>query len=101
MDLQFLKNYFAQDYKGIRSIIQEVFIPIFGAENFEDGLDVLTRGETAFARKAREHKITSITYYGKFYTEDLESIKAEAERTGLRYVRHLAKNNWVAAEFEK
>ena len=40
-------------------------------------------------------------FFSGFYTEDLDSIKAEAERNGLRYVRHLAKNNWVAAEFEK
>ena len=40
-------------------------------------------------------------FFSGFYTEDLESIKAEAVRNGLRYVRHLAKNNWVAAEFEK
>ena len=40
-------------------------------------------------------------FFSGFYTEDLESIKAEAARNGLRYVRHLAKNNWVAAEFEK
>ena len=40
-------------------------------------------------------------FFSGFYTEDLESIKAEAARYGLRYVRHLAKNNWVAAEFEK
>jgi len=40
-------------------------------------------------------------FFSGFYTEDLESIKAEAANNGLRYVRHLAKNNWVAAEFEK
>lgn len=40
-------------------------------------------------------------FFSGFYTEDLDSIKSEAERLGLRYKRHLAKNNWVAAEFEK
>ena len=40
-------------------------------------------------------------FFSGFYTEDLGSIKDEAERHGLRYVRHLAKNNWVAAEFVK
>ncbi len=40
-------------------------------------------------------------YFSGFYTEDLESIKEEAFRLGLRYVRHLYRNNWVAAEFEK
>ena len=40
-------------------------------------------------------------YFSGFYTEDLDSIKAEAERLGLRYRRHLSRNNWVAAELVK
>jgi ribosomal protein L11 methyltransferase len=40
-------------------------------------------------------------FFSGFYTEDLESIKAEAERLGLYYRRHLSRNNWVAAEFVK
>ena len=40
-------------------------------------------------------------FFSGFYTEDLQSIKAEAERLGLRYCRHLSRNNWVAAEFCK
>ena len=40
-------------------------------------------------------------FFSGFYTEDLESIKVEAGRQGLRYVRHLSKNNWVAAVFKK
>ena len=40
-------------------------------------------------------------FFSGFYTEDLESIKVEAERLGLRYSRHLIRNNWVAAEFVK
>ena len=40
-------------------------------------------------------------FFSGFYTEDLDSIKAEAERLGLRYHRHLSRNNWVAAEFVK
>ena len=40
-------------------------------------------------------------FFSGFYTEDLSSIKAEAERLGLRYCRHLSRNNWVAAEFCK
>jgi len=40
-------------------------------------------------------------FFSGFYTEDLDSIKAEAERLGLRYCRHLSRNNWVAAEFVK
>lgn len=39
--------------------------------------------------------------FSGFYTEDLESIKVEAERLGLHYERHLTRNNWVAAEFVK
>ena len=40
-------------------------------------------------------------FFSGFYEEDLESIKEEAQRLGLRYVRHLSRNNWVAAEFVK
>ena len=40
-------------------------------------------------------------FFSGFYTEDLDSIKAEAERLGLRYCRHLSRNNWIAAEFCK
>ena len=40
-------------------------------------------------------------FFSGFYTEDLESIKTEAERLGLHYCRHLSRNNWVAAEFVK
>lgn len=40
-------------------------------------------------------------FFSGFYTEDLDYIKTEAERLGLHYVRHSAKNNWVAAEFVK
>ena len=40
-------------------------------------------------------------FFSGFYTEDLPSIRDEAERLGLRYCRHLSRNNWVAAEFCK
>ena len=40
-------------------------------------------------------------FFSGFYTEDLESIKLEAECLGLHYCRHLSRNNWVAAEFVK
>ena len=40
-------------------------------------------------------------FFSGFYEEDLESIKEVAQRLGLRYVRHLSRNNWVAAEFVK
>lgn len=40
-------------------------------------------------------------FFSGFYTEDLESIRKEAERLGLCYVRHSVRNNWVAAEFIK
>lgn len=40
-------------------------------------------------------------FFSGFYEEDLNSIKQEADRQGLHYVRHLSRNNWVAAEFEK
>jgi ribosomal protein L11 methyltransferase len=34
-----------------------------------------------------------------FYTYDLEDIKNCCQENGLSYVRHVVKNNWVAAEF--
>ena len=40
-------------------------------------------------------------FFSGFYEEDLDSIKEEASRLGLHYVRHLARNRWVAAEFVK
>ena len=40
-------------------------------------------------------------FFSGFYTEDLDSIKSEAECLGMRYCRHLSRNNWVAAEFVK
>ena len=40
-------------------------------------------------------------FFSGFYTEDLPSIRDEAERLGLHYCRHLSRNNWVAAEFCK
>lgn len=40
-------------------------------------------------------------FFSGFYLEDLDSIKAEAQRLGLRYCKHLERNNWVAAEFVK
>lgn len=40
-------------------------------------------------------------FFSGFYTEDLSSIQTEAECLGLRYCRHLSRNNWVAAEFCK
>ena len=40
-------------------------------------------------------------FFSGFYTEDLPSIQTEAERLGLRYRRHLSRNNWEAAEFVK
>ena len=40
-------------------------------------------------------------FFSGFYTEDLPSIREEAERLGLHYCRHSSLNNWVAAEFCK
>ena len=40
-------------------------------------------------------------FFSGFYEVDLDSIKAEAGKLGLRYVRHRSRNEWVAAEFEK
>lgn len=40
-------------------------------------------------------------FFSGFYTADLESVKTEASRLGLRYQRHISRNDWVAAEFVK
>ena len=40
-------------------------------------------------------------FFSGFYTEDLPSIREEAERLGLHYCRHLSRNNWVAVDFVK
>ena len=40
-------------------------------------------------------------FFSGFYTEDLLGIREEAGHLGLRYCRHLSRNNWVAAEFVK
>ncbi len=40
-------------------------------------------------------------FFSGFFAEDLQSIREEAERIGLRFCRHLIRNNWVAAEFVK
>jgi ribosomal protein L11 methyltransferase len=34
-----------------------------------------------------------------FYTQDLQDIRREAEKNGLKFVTHVEKNNWVAAVF--
>jgi ribosomal protein L11 methyltransferase len=36
-----------------------------------------------------------------FYEADLPAITAEAARLGMRYVKHLSRNNWVAAVFTR
>lgn len=34
-----------------------------------------------------------------FYTEDIEAIRAKAEKYGLNLINHTSKNNWIAAVF--
>jgi len=41
-----------------------------------------------------------IIIFSGFYTHDLEDIKSEAEKNGLRYQFHKEKNKWVAAVFK-
>jgi ribosomal protein L11 methyltransferase len=40
-------------------------------------------------------------FFSGFYEEDLDAIRAEAQRLGLRDARHGSRNRWVAAEFVK
>ena len=60
--------------------------------------NILLRDMTYYVEAMRPH---ARIFFSGFYEEDLESIQTEAKRLGLRYVRHLSRNHWVAAEFEK
>ena len=60
--------------------------------------NILLRDMHYYAEAMREN---ARIFFSGFYVEDLDSIKAEAERLGLHYCRHLSRNNWVAAEFVK
>jgi ribosomal protein L11 methyltransferase len=42
-----------------------------------------------------------IIFFSGFYTEDIEAIRKEAEKYGLRLESLSEKNNWVATEFRK
>jgi len=39
--------------------------------------------------------------FSGFYEQDLDLIKQEAKRQGLKYISHNSKNNWVTAKFQK
>lgn len=43
----------------------------------------------------------STIYMSGFYIQDLPILQECAEQYGLHYKKHLEKNNWVAARFEK
>ena len=87
--------------------INDIEIVLGDASSIQGNFDmVLANINRNILLRDMHHYVTAMRpqahiFFSGFYTEDLESIKAEAERNGLRYVRHLAKNNWVAAEFEK
>ncbi|MBE0650778.1 MAG: 50S ribosomal protein L11 methyltransferase [Bacteroidales bacterium] len=40
-------------------------------------------------------------YFSGFYEVDLEQIKSKALENSLHYIKHISKNNWVAAVFRK
>lgn len=40
-------------------------------------------------------------YFSGFYESDIDQIKSKASESALHYVRHISKNNWVAAIFQK
>jgi len=46
-------------------------------------------------------KSGGIIYFSGFYESDLVQIKSKAAESSLRYVKHIVKNNWVAAIFQK
>lgn len=39
--------------------------------------------------------------FSGFYTDDLKAIREASEQNGLKFVRHISKNKWVAASFIK
>lgn len=87
--------------------VSDIEIVLGDAHSIEGGFDVvlaninrniLLRDMCLYVKAMRPE---SRIFFSGFYTEDLPGIKAEAERLGLRYRRHLSRNDWVAAEFVK
>ena len=44
---------------------------------------------------------SGLILFSGFYEQDLDLIKQEAKRLGLKYISHNSKNNWVTAKFQK
>ncbi|MBQ6771904.1 MAG: 50S ribosomal protein L11 methyltransferase [Bacteroidales bacterium] len=87
--------------------VSDIEIVLGDARSIEGGFDVvlaninrniLLRDMCLYVKAMRPE---SRIFFSGFYTKDLPGIKAEAERLGLRYRRHLSRNDWVAAEFVK
>ncbi|MBZ9653098.1 50S ribosomal protein L11 methyltransferase [Psychroflexus montanilacus] len=78
-----------------------------GAEKIEKDYDlilaninrnILLEDMTTYAR----HLVSGgVIYFSGFYEEDLRLIQKEANRQNLTFVKHQAKENWVAAKFTK
>ena len=79
---------------GVASAIQGSFDMVLANIN----RNILLRDMSLYVKAMR---LDAHIFFSGFYSEDLESIKAEAARLGLHYCRHLSRNNWVAAEFVK
>ena len=60
--------------------------------------NILLRDMPLYVKAMRD---SARIFFSGFYTQDLDAIKEAAQHLGLRYERHLSKNNWVAAVFLK
>lgn len=46
-------------------------------------------------------KSTGTIYFSGFYEADLRQVKTKAKESSLEYLKHISRNNWVAAVFQK
>lgn len=60
--------------------------------------NILIKDMNAYSIHLNEN---GLILFSGFYEQDLDLIKQEAERQGLKYISHNSKNNWVTAKFQK
>lgn len=53
------------------------------------------------AQYAKSLRNEGLLFLSGFYKEDMPSIIEECDRNGLRFIKNLERNNWVALEFKK
>ncbi|MAR99691.1 MAG: 50S ribosomal protein L11 methyltransferase [Flavobacteriales bacterium] len=78
-----------------------------GKENIEGEFDIILANINRNILIQDMHAYSShllhngLTLFSGFYEQDLDLIKQEAKRQGLKYISHNSKNNWVTAKFQK